>query len=376
MLKRILVAAACALLLGACGPGGEIDATNGDTLRDSLNRIVEDMPEVERQRFGQDILLVVEYQAEDIEGLGRNDLFRANYTDLFMSDDETGIFSAFAVAAFEQIALQAGSALDGKSPAQLARDADEIRAAYLENLIVQILAVNAELQPLLDEIPARVTEHEALHAETLARVEELRRQRDSAVSNVRIVSFGYDGRYLVLEALADITNYHSEPATAVNFTLTLPLPDIEGHVLARQHTIRPEEPIPVGEILQDVSLNDRVSPFGGLRRMQGAERLQGSLPIGDIDPGRPSIEFRSYQRGSFGMVSAASGLTPTREQNGIVDGLGARLEACESKRSELEEAIAANAAFAEELRSLIPAPAPFDGAYNDPRRRFGFGRNC
>ena len=385
MIKLNLVATMCALLLSTCGPGGEIDATNGTTLRESLNGIVKDMPEVERQRFGQDILLIVEYQTDEIEGIAYSDLFPSNYSVLFQAEEETDNFfiSGFTSPSFEQIVLRAGSALNGKTPLQLANDADEIRAAYLQNLITQILAANSEFQTGLDMIPDRVNAHKSLHAETLAQVEELSRKRNSAVSNVRIISLKYNEyQTFPLEYEADITNYHTKPVKFIGFTLTLPLPDIEGCYLELRDGVRLEaEPLLAGETLENVSVTRRFRRnnslkcnIGGRYQVQNtdtgtyllSEERRVQIPYGDIDPGLPSTKLREYQNHlGYDTVS----LNPTWEQNSIVDSLDTKLKACENMRIEFEKAITANATFVEKLQSIISAPVPIDFEFTKPSTR-------
>ena len=108
--------------------------------------LVSGNPEAQLQRFGQDILLVYEHANGGVEGLSRRDLYPDEYAVLFMADEDAGPLSFFVAASFEDIVLQAGTALDGKSPEEMAQDADEIRTIFLTNFAGEVESGIADLQ--------------------------------------------------------------------------------------------------------------------------------------------------------------------------------------------------------------------------------------
>ncbi len=376
MIGKCFFTATFVLLLSACGPGDEIDATNGDTLRESLNRIAEDMPEASRQSFGRDVLLTVEFARDGVDGIGRRDLYSNDYTMLFVSDEQAGIFSTFAIAGFEQMVLQAGSALDGKSPAHLARDAKEIRSAYFSSFAEEIQTANTELRAALNEIPVKIAAHQDLYEKTSAHIDNLEIQRASAIDNVRIVNISYtrNGYWVFIQGITDVTNYHSDPIKEVSFRLNFPLlPEVRGHYLRADFALSFDEPIPTGETRTALSFEKEISlDMLSVYREQGAEPVSFASLYGNIDLGPPEVDFRSYDR-HYPSIN----LQPTRDDLRLVDGHDAQLEACEQEKTQFEEAIATNDALLIQIQLLVEEPAPFDGEIASPLRgTFGFYSRC
>ena len=370
MAVRTLFMSALALLLSACGSGGEIDATNGDTLRDSLNRIVADMPEAQRQSFGQDILLLVEYSAAGIEGVSRRELYSNDYAVLFMEEGQGGMFAALAAAFHEDVVLRAGDAIHGKSPGQLAVEAKEVRSAFYTNLAADFESKISELQALADEIPAKLAKHEADANAALEQISELERNRASAVQNVRITSFVKNGSQYTVEGLVDVTNHHVSPVSNAYFELVLPMPDaVDQYISATANGLRSgADPLLPGETRNDVYFT--VRSYVSITRGASVSR-EAKLEDGPVVPGVPEFNFTSYHR-SWVSID----LKPTREQERLAYGFDEIQEVCQREQTRLENAIRSNNAHLSELNTLIVDPAPFEGQITTPpRQRVGiFGR--
>ncbi len=127
--KYTIVVTTC-IMLSACGSSNEIDATNADTLSDSLKTIAKDMTEQERQTFSQDVLLVYGAKRDGAEKLNTNRLYSKDYSMLFSAQGE---LAGLLTEIFQDMSLKASEELDGKSPSNIAEQAKKIRQDYYKS---------------------------------------------------------------------------------------------------------------------------------------------------------------------------------------------------------------------------------------------------
>ena len=384
-IKQILLVASFTLALAACGPGDRIDATNGDTLKESLSRIATDMPQAERQRFGQDIVLVHAHAAGGIENVSRRDLYSPDYDMLFVGDSNTASAALLIFGEiFGRVALEAGAELDGKTPESLAQDALSIRSAYMENFAVEIEAHIASLQTELEQNDSRTDERIETYEQTVARIDQYEEQKSTVVQNFSLTSYsGPDNYVFEFEGLVDVTNYSESPVNGIGFRFMLSLPDYEGHYFQLFPEIDFDEPILPSETRRGVSfaitqsiIRPGVPTFGTTRAVIVAEGYDR------VDIGRASenVQFNEtperlefvYYTINYGRVD----LSTTSEQQRILDEFEDTMADCEQWNDQILEVIAANEAFLENVRALVSNPQPFEGQVVALSRGFSFGPSC
>ena len=362
----ILIGAASLVFLSGCGGGNKINATNADTLRSSLSKVAKSMPEIERQKFGQDVILAYE-AATNEQGriLSQSTLYSDNYSILFAS--ESSEEQLFFADAFKDIALKAGSALDGKTPASLAKDAKAIRSDNYKKLVESLEKTNEDLGKNRDEIKTAKQAHEKTNIELQAKNEELEQQRKSVVDNIKIEKISMNRSLRVtMTGTADIKNYTDKPVTRVGFEIKADLPEVPGHFYKSRPQITLETPLAPNATLKDYPLNFSNNVFSSIVRNPDAQEVKFNSLIGTIKASNPTSELVKYAhprepRNPY----PSTELKLDRTEQSTLNRYENTIKNCDTSFTQINETIEASKKYIETVKGLIKDPKPL--TENAPR---------
>ncbi|MEM6484356.1 MAG: hypothetical protein AAF662_05165 [Pseudomonadota bacterium] len=180
-------------VIAGCG-GPSIDAKNADTLRATISEISAEMTEEERRLFAQDMWVIWIYRNEQafedsISHRGRrnlqNRLFRSSYESFY----RTGTGPSYENN-FPDMAREIASTIDGKSPAQVAKEANKIRRRVFAMLRDEMKRSRAALQSNAVVVEKQIESLRALTATQQANMASALKQVPAVFDNALLdVSF-------------------------------------------------------------------------------------------------------------------------------------------------------------------------------------------
>lgn len=213
---KFCLLAGMALTLAACG-GAKIDATNADTLQESVLKLGKKMTEEERKEFATNLKVVADAAAvEEDELLRRVTPYpNVDYSDYFATGEEKERSKS---RIFSPLASKAPKALDNKTPKTLAKSAEDVRKSYFAAWAESNEKDIEELKASLDLYDKRISKIGEELTELDALIEKKAKAVSESVSNVKITSIQRGSSYsptVIMEGTADVKNFASLPITQI-----------------------------------------------------------------------------------------------------------------------------------------------------------------
>ncbi|MDT0496036.1 hypothetical protein RM530_01470 [Algiphilus sp. W345] len=207
-------------MVAACS--SKIDATNAETMYESLSEMMKGMTEKEKRSVGQDLALLYEHRESGMSELYLDDLYVQEYYQLFVPG-QMGRSSQLEV--YRELLLGDSDIVNGKSAKVLRQEADEIRRQWFKARLASarerkttVLAALPELQGQLAEYRRKLAGIEAEEAALAEKKEQLNPKLN--LIQVGADRSGYFGSKIATAAV-ELSNSLDMPIDAVRAEISL-----------------------------------------------------------------------------------------------------------------------------------------------------------